>query len=199
MPFVMNSPASRFPTGWRSPVGAVLVVLACALLAACYPTFDWRDVRDDGAVVLFPDKPQTMARNVELDGLTVAMTMQATRVAGLSFALARVALPAGADAAVVLPKLVAGLRNALARNINGKLVNQGPAAIARIERGATPIAGEALEATGQGAGQTIALQARLVGHGTRVWQIAVYGAQDDMAKASAREAVDTFLLSLRLE
>lgn len=193
-----HAPSSR-PMPARRTLHRAALVLTCAALLACSPTFDWRDVRDQGATALFPDKTQSVARGVELGGVSVTMTMQATRVAGLSFALARVDLPAGADAATLRPKVLAGLREALGRNINGKVVAQGKVNVARVERGAAPIEGEFIEAAGQGGGQALSLQARLVGTDTRVWQIAVYGGRDDMAKPVAREAVETFLLSLRLD
>ena len=197
---MMNDCRSTRVGGGFSALSSALssALLLAVLLCACSPTYDWRDIPAGGALVLFPDKPQSQERNVELDGLKVDMNMQSAHIGNLSFALARVDLPAGGDPAVG-PRLMNALRAAMMRNIDGKPVQQAQANISRVERGQAPVAGEAIEVGGQSAGKPIALNARLVTFGNHVWQAVVYGPREDMSQPAAREAVDTFLLSLRLE
>lgn len=180
----------------------------CALLflAGCSPKYDWREVHgDSGTVALFPDKPKAATRVVELGGVSVNMTMQLARVDDLSFALAWADLPltsaAPADATnadTARLKALAAMRAALIRNFGGQVVAAEPVAIARAERGAATVSGEALDVAGSADGKPVLLQARLAGHGTRVWQLAVYGPAQAMRSATGREAAETFLLSVRL-
>ena len=178
--------------------GWMFSILLSLALCACSPTYDWREIPAGGALVLFPDKPQSQAREVELDGIKVDMNMQSARIGNLSFALARVHLPTGSDAQAGA-RLLSALRAAMMRNIEGKLMQSAPVSIARAERGLAAVAGDAIEAGGVSAGKPIALHARLVTFDKHVWQAVVYGPREDMGQPAAREAVDTFLLSLRLE
>lgn len=182
------------------------VLCALLLLAGCSPKYDWREVRgDSGTVALFPDKPKAAARTIELAGMSVNMTMQLARVDDLSFALAWVDLPftsaaladaTNADKARL--KALTAMRAALIRNFAGQVIAAEPVAIARAERGVAPVSGEALNLAGSADGKPVLLQARLVGHGSRVWQLAVYGPAQAMRSATGREAAETFLLSVRL-
>jgi len=178
-------------------------VCALLLLAGCSPKHDWREVRgDSGTVALFPDKPKGAARTLELDGMSVNMTMQVARVDALSFALASADLPptkaAGANAETARLKALAAMRAALINNFAGQVIATEPVAIARAERGATPVSGEALEVAGTVDGKPVLLHARLVGHGGRVWQLAVYGPAQAMRSSTGRMAAETFLLSVRI-
>ena len=60
----------------RASLSAVLV---CAAFVACSPKYDWRDFRSSEApyAVLFPGKPATHTRNINLGGANVNMQMAA--------------------------------------------------------------------------------------------------------------------------
>lgn len=156
-------------------------VLAATLLAGCNPTYNWRDhASPDGAwKALFPAKPATFARSVDLDGLQVEMTMTAAEVDGVTFAVGSANAPDGARAQAALP----AMRRALLRNI-GKDDDAAPAA---------PAAQDVLQvdATGSSNGQPVRLQGRFVARGVRVFQVIVLGKPD----GAPPEQVEQFLTS----
>ena len=51
----------------------VIPVLAAVVLAGCSPSYNWRDYNSPDAPfqAMFPDKPATHTRSVNLDGMTV--------------------------------------------------------------------------------------------------------------------------------
>jgi hypothetical protein len=156
-------------------------VLAATLLAGCNPTYNWRDhASPDGAwKALFPAKPATFARSVDLDGLRVEMTMTAGEVDGVTFAVGSASAPDGARAQAALP----AMRRALLRNI-GKDDDVTPA---------TPATHYELQvdATGSSNGRPMRLQGRFVARGARVFQVIVLGKPD----AAPPEQVEQFLTS----
>jgi hypothetical protein len=169
---------------------SVLLVAACAAvlgLAACSPSYNWREVRGTDApfVVLLPGKPSTHSREVNLDGIRVTMTMTAAEAGGATFAVGSAQVP---DPALVQPALNA-MKTALVRNINGTVRQEKTAA-------ATPGAIPAIniEAAGsRGEGQAMLLFARFAAQDRRIYQAIVVGPE----KAISRDAVDTFLASFK--
>ena len=93
----------------------VPILLASALLAGCNPAYNWRDhTSEDGRFkVLFPAKPATLTRMVDLGGLQVEMTMTAAKVDNTTFAVGTAVAPDAARAQAALP----AMRLALLRNI----------------------------------------------------------------------------------
>lgn len=168
-----------------SPVRRLSVLsLVCAVLAACSPSLDWREVRgsDTPYVVLLPAKPSTHARTVRFGGTEATMTMTAAEVDGAVFAVGSATLPDAGSAA----KALQGMKAALVGNIGGTV---------RQEK--TSAAGNTItvevEAAGSGARPRM-LHARLVARGPQVYQVLALGDE----KALPPEAVSTFLGSFRL-
>ncbi len=158
------------------------------VLAACSPKFDWREVRggsDARFSVLLPAKPASLSREVNLGAVTVAMTMTAAEVDGVTFAVGSARLPDAATAAAVLP----AMKTALVRNINGTVQRETSSA-----PGQPPsIEIEALGAAGpQGAAPRL-LIARFIAKDAQLYQIVVAGP----AGKVSRDAVDTFLSSFQ--
>ena len=176
----------------------LLGLVAVVVLAACTPTYDWREVKSDAVVALLPAKPSSQTRELELAGLKVQMTMQSARADALAFAVARVDLPAGSDAAA-RESIVDALRTALLRNAGGGTPVENAVGIARSERGAPALPARALAVRGEQDGHKLALEARLIARDDHVWQIAVYGPAERMDKPDGRAAIDTFMLSLQID
>ncbi|QDZ29229.1 hypothetical protein FAY22_15420 [Noviherbaspirillum sp. UKPF54] len=162
--------------------------IACALLLlACSPKFDWREVHDSGIPfsILLPAKPTTSARQIDLDGLPVTMTMTAAEAGDVLFAVGSAEMP---DPAAAERALVA-MKTALTRNIGGSIRRElasSPGAVPAtldIEAVGAPRNGE----------QPRLLVARFVAVGKRVYQLVVVGQE----KSVPREAVDTFLTSFK--
>lgn len=159
--------------------------MLCALLLACSPKFDWREVRGTAAPyqVLFPAKPDTHAREIDLAGTPVTMTMTGAEVDGTTFAVGSIALadPTRAQQALT------DMKTALVRNIQGKVVAEavsspapGTTMLELEARGPLPQAGERL------------MLARFIARGHHAYQLLVVG---DAATLS-REAAETFLTSV---
>ncbi|XJN73251.1 hypothetical protein ACHMW6_03260 [Pseudoduganella sp. UC29_106] len=97
------------------------VLAAAAALMACSPKYDWRDFRSSDAPfsVLFPGKPATHSRVINLDGQQVNMSMAAAEVEGTMFAVGSVELPDADKAA----QAVQAMKAQMVRNI-GATVNK---------------------------------------------------------------------------
>ena len=170
------SPMFRFPASLSVKMAAV----ACAaVLAACSPKFDWREVRGTSApfVVLLPAKPATHTRTVNLDGISVDMTMTAADAGGVTFAVGTAELP---DAAQAQHALTA-MKTALVRNIGGTVRKETTTAPGTLE----------IEAAGT---DSRLLLARFIARDKRIYQVIAVGKES----ALPPEAADTFFTSFKL-
>ncbi|MGF6180379.1 hypothetical protein ABIB42_001382 [Massilia sp. UYP32] len=158
----------------------VPAMLAASLLAGCNPTYNWREhTSQEGRYkILFPAKPATFTRAVDLDGLRVEMTMTAAEVDGATFAVGAATAPDAARARAALP----AMRLALLRNI-GAGAEAAPAPVARD--------GLRVQATGAANGKPMRLHGRFEARGERFYQVIVLGP----ANATPPEQVDQFLSS----
>lgn len=159
-----------------------LSALACALLAGCSPKFNWRDHASVVAPyrVMFPDKPASHTRNIDVGGMKVDMTMTAVDIDGITFAVGSAEAPDAAQALAALP----AMKTALVKNI-GATVKSEKATATTMD----------VDATGMRKGTPM----RLVGHfearGTRFYQVIVLGPESKLSK----ENVDMFLTSFKLQ
>lgn len=69
------------------------------LLAACSPALDWREAQAPGAglTLLFPCKPQTQERSVEVAGQPWSATLMACDAGGMTFAALALSPPASSE------------------------------------------------------------------------------------------------------
>lgn len=174
----------------RAPRLAVPLSLSLllALLCACSPSLDWREVRPEdsgGAVALFPCKPSVDARMVTLAGSRVRMVLAACQAGGATWALSFADM---ADPAQVTPALQA-LRQASVANLGAPAQVVSPMAVA----GMTPNPqAERLRIAGKRPdGQAVLLESGFYARGTRVYQASVMGAE------RGHEAVATFFDGLK--
>ena len=154
-------------------------------LASCDPALNWREVRsnDAGYSALFPAKPTSFERAVNLDGLQVMMNMTAAEADGVSFAVATAIIE---DEGQRTKALIA-MQTAMLRNIQGEIKEKKTVT---VKGGATAIQMHATGQAGQ-AGTPMVLFARFVMHERRVFQVIALGPKE---KLSA-ETADTFLSS----
>jgi hypothetical protein len=152
-------------------------IAATALLLACSPKYDWREVRGNGApfMISLPAKPASHARMIDLDGIKVTMTMTAAEVDGVSFAVGTAELPDPLQA----QKALVAMKTALVRNIGGTVKQEKSSSPAMIE----------IEA----AGSSRLLLGRFIARDNRVYQLLVVG---DERKVS-REEAETFFTSFK--
>jgi len=173
------------PRFFRHPLPILLLVLTLLpALTACSPKYNWREVRskDGGFVVLLPDKPASMSRPVNLNGQTVTMTMTATEVDGVSFAVGYAQLPDEKLTAAALD----AMKVALVNNIHGKLKSEQAPQPNSIDI-------EAVGSRGPG-GEPLLLLGHFVARDKRIYQAIVVGNEKEVV----REQVTIFLSSFAL-
>lgn len=163
-----------------------VVLLLNALLTACAPALDWRDVRPAASAlrIQFPCRPASQERSVPLAGATVPLTLYACDAGGQTFALALADVADPARVGTALAELAA----ASARNVGATLGEARP----QQPRGATPHAGN-LRYGFRGArpdGRPARVALLVFTHGTAVFQATVLG------EGQADEAVETFFASM---
>ena len=167
--------------------GRVVALTVLALLCACSPTLDWREVRPEGSgvVALFPCKPSTDARMVTLDGGRVRLLLTACRAGDATWALA---FADTAEPSKVAPALAA-LRAASVANLGAAARVTAPMRV----NGMTPNPqAERVHIDGKlPGGEAVTLETGFFAKGTWVFQATVMGAKP------GSEAVATFFDSLK--
>ena len=172
----------------------LITLLAATTMAACSPKYNWRDYSSQDAPfrVMFPDKPATHTRSIDLDGLNVKMTMTAAQIDGTMFAVGSAEAPDAAKAEAAL----AAMKTALVRNI-GATVKSEKTGKASAVSGAASARSAAIdiEASGVQNGQPM----RLVGHfesrNQRFYQVIVMGREKNVSQ----EQVEMFMSSFKLQ
>lgn len=157
----------------------------CLLLSGCSPKYNWRDYASPDAPyrVMFPAKPATFTRTIDLDGMQVAMTMTAAEVDGATFAVGAAEAPDAARAQAALE----AMQVALVRNI-GATVNSQKATTD------TDHATRDVDASGTSNGAPMRLAGHFESRGKRFYQVIVIGKAD----ALPAEQVEQFLTSFKL-
>lgn len=148
------------------------VVLSASALSACSPTFNWRELRLEGAplVALMPCKPETATRSVPMLGQPTELHMHSCETGGLTFAVAWAKL---GDATRAGEALAQWQQAALAsvRVAPGDAIDM-PSTVARAD--------EARGTKAQGSdhqGKALSTEAVYFAQGDWVYQAAVYGAK----------------------
>jgi hypothetical protein len=169
------------------------VLLAASLLGACSPKYNWRDYtsKDAPYSVMFPGKPATHTREIDLNGTKVSMTMTASEIDGTIFAVGSAEAPDAATA----QSAVASMKTALVRNI-GATVTSEKAASSATAGNATASQRTAIdiEATGMRNGTPTRLLGHFEARDKRFYQVIVMG----KANAIAPEQADQFISSFKL-
>jgi hypothetical protein len=178
----------------KSPISILISTIAAAcILCACSPTFNWRDYRSPDApyVALFPAKPSTFTRTVDLDGIKLSMTMTAADIDGTTFAIGSAELP---DVAMA-PTALAAMKTALVNNIGGKISGEQAAGSASATAGATSHGTMlCVQARGLQHGRPVILNGKFISKDKRIYQVIVVGQEKQMVQ----DSVDTFLSSFKL-
>jgi hypothetical protein len=162
---------------------------ALALTAGCSPKYNWRNFAspDDHYRVLFPARPSSVTRTIDLDGIRVAMTMTAVDIDGATFAVGAAVAPDAERAQAAL----AAMQTALVRNIDATVTSEKVAAAS--SDGATRAARD-IDAQGKQNGVPMRLVAHFEARGKRLYQVIVLGKPASMPA----EQVDQFLSSFKL-
>lgn len=173
------------------PRPAVLLALAAAL-AACSPTFNWREVpiADDGLVALLPCKPDRATRQQPLGAEAIAIDMTGCEAGGATFAVAH----ANAASAAQAEGWMRAWRAATRTQLGAVPAVEADAQLLRAAVLPAPVrldtTGPATEAASPGAHVLWFAQ-------QRAGKVAIYQAIV-LGKPSSPEAVSTFFEGLRL-
>lgn len=167
------------------------LVLAAALLGGCNPTYNWRDYRSPDAPyqVMFPAKPATHTRSVDLNGMKVEMTMTAAEVEGVMFAVGTGVAPDAAQAQAA----VDAMRTAMLRNI-GATVERESASAASSGSPDSARKSVDVDATGTGNGGPMKLSGHFESRGKRFYQVIVLGKEKDVAPEQSEQFMKSFAL-----
>jgi hypothetical protein len=171
----------------------LIVLFAAAVLAACSPKFNWRDYRSPDApyAVMFPDKPASTTRDINLGGLKVSMTMTAAQVDGAMFAVGTGEAPDEAQAQAA----VGAMKTAMVNNIGATVTKDGATASGTAANGqASSASALDIEATGVSNGKPMLLIGHFEARGKRFYQVIVMGPK----QAVMPEQVEQFMTSFKL-
>ena len=146
---------------------------------------------------MLPGRPQTVSREVKLPDATVQMSMTSTGIGATLFAVGAAQLPPDLSAEpAARQRTIAHLRDALVRNVGGRVVMSSAAALP-VPAGDSRrvLTAEAVEAIGRDSGgREVRLAARLFIVDDRLFQIVALGAEGEISA----DALDTFFTSFRL-
>lgn len=170
------------------------VFAAVCVVSACNPTFNWREYRsaDAGYRVLFPGKPSSMTRNIELAGTKLNMTLTAAEVDEVNFAVGSAEVPDASQAQAAL----GAMKTALVNNISATVKRESASSSTSAAGGAAQRnSAIEIEALGARQGVPVLLIGRFIARDKRIYQVIVMGKEQRVS----RENVDTFLSSFKLE
>ena len=196
---VGEKPQQKFKGGKVMRNARLCIIAALALLSAgCWPKYDWRDFRPDcsrvwcGVVATFPARVQSSSREVALGGVSRAMTLHVASVGAVSFAIGTIqALPGGGGNGVT------ALKDALVANLAASVDSERSVILKASDRSA--IAALAVDARGMRGKEAVRMSGRFASHAGQLIEAVVIGPADLLARPSGREAIETFLTSLRFD
>lgn len=166
-------------------------LLLPGVLAACAPPYNWRDYHSAEAhySVLFPAKPDSFTRKIDLDGKPVSMTMTAAEVDGITFAVGSAEM---ADAGQAAAALVA-MKTALIRNIGGTTKTEQTASTSSVSgRSSSTQASIRIEASGKQNGMPVLLSGRFIAREKRIYQVIVLGEEKRLVRDNTETFIDSF-------
>lgn len=181
----------------RSRAGILAALLTGICLAACSPRFNWRsDPGASGFAATFPGTIDSLSRPLNLDGLSVTMTVHGARAGNLSFALGWADLPDESPATAA--RAGSAVTEGLSKSMGGQ-ARVHPATVRAAERAALPWPAQAVSVTATQDGSPWRLEARVVARPGRVYEVLVAGPAAALATPDGSTAVDTFFESVEIQ
>ncbi|MBX9900736.1 MAG: hypothetical protein K2Y28_08130 [Burkholderiaceae bacterium] len=171
----------------RAPL--CLLLFCLVTLTACFPTFDWRDVRGADApyTILMPAKPTQFSREITLADNALTMQMSACDVSGISFAVGAIKLPDPNKGPVILAAMKKGMVSNILKSA-GQDAKGAPEAVEsagqeRVEVEASPPNGDKIKLVG-----------RFILRGDWAYQVVMLGSSKKMTET----VIDTYLTSFKV-
>jgi hypothetical protein len=176
----------------NSFLATALLLISASLLSGCSPKYNWRDYSSPDAPyrVMFPTKPASHTRSVELDGMKVNMTMTASEVDGVMFAVGSAEAPDAAHAQAAL----SAMKTALVRNIGATVTSEKSAMAATGGAAGKQSSTIDIEAAGTLNGAPTRLLGHFEARDKRFYQVIVMG----KASSIQPEQTEQFLTSFKL-
>ena len=168
-----------------------LTAVISALVSACSPKFDWRDVRDGISpfTILMPDKPAKLSREIQMGQEKITMNMTAAQIDHVNFAVGAAKLTDAAQTEAML----ATIKNALLLNLAGRMIHEKNS-VANIDGKITLTDDfDAVSAKQDPSGSHTRMTGKLVGRDGWVFQVLVVGPENEINN----EAAETFLSSFK--
>jgi hypothetical protein len=161
--------------------------LLATLLLGCSPHFNWREFtsKDASWQATFPDKPATVSRAIDLDGLKTSMTMTAAEVGDILFAVGEAQV---GDAAAATTSLAA-MQTALVRNIDGTVTQRAEASSSA--NGATRISRD-VDVMGKRNGKPVRMVAHFEARGSSLYQVVVVGPASSLQPEQTTQFIGSF-------
>jgi hypothetical protein len=166
------------------------VVLAAALLGACSPTFNWREVpiADDGLVALLPCKADRATRSLPLGaGTSITVDMTGCEAGGATFAVAH----ATAEDAAQAERWMSAWRAATRSQLAGRPATEAPASLPRAAASPAPVRLDVQEPAGSPPAHMLWFAQQQAGR-VALYQATVLG------RPASADALPTFFEGLRL-
>ena len=166
-----------------------MAAVGVAALAACNPTFNWREVRvaPTGLVAMFPCKPDKAARNVTMGGAEVSLQALGCDAGGSTFALLFAEIGASGRTGEILGQWKAASLANMRGKVGQEQAFRPPGAIDLPQS-------QQVRANGQRRdGSAVQSQAAYFAHGRHVFQAAIYG------NSLGPETTQPFFSGLRFE
>lgn len=164
----------------KSVIHRAVLFVSLVLLSACSPKFDWRDARSNDApyTILMPGKPMSDSKDLQLEGISLKMSMLAGEAGGISFAVGSTRAEDAGKAGLIMEAMKKGMIN----NIQGTAETTKTTAPDTVE-----VRGKLRN------GQPIMMVGRFLIRGPWVYQIVMLGQEKDMKQ----EVTDTFMTSFK--
>ena len=178
------------------------IVVAAGLLGSltgCFPRYDWRDHRPDcartwcGFVASFPGRVTNATRDIPVGGMRLPLALNVVSVGEVTFAVGAFELLPGSDAAAARAVFEQKLLDEV-----GAVEGRGEAVVVHAADH-REIAGRRFDAEGRRDGRALRATARFVERDGRLVEILVLGPSDVLSTDGGRQAVETFMTSLRLD
>ncbi len=177
----------------------LIATTAAVLMTACYPRYDWRDHRPDcaqawcGFTATFPGKPQSATREMPVGALRLPLSATIVSVGEVSFAVLSFDLRPDSDATAAR----ALLEKKLLDDVGASRGDRKPIVLRAADR--SEIVAERFDAQGMHDRTASTVFARMAEHRGHLVEIFVIGPTAVLATDSGRQAVETFMTSLRLD
>lgn len=176
------------------------LALAAVVVAGCTPHYDWREYRPDcartwcGFVASFPGRVTTATRDVPVAATALPLSLHVVSVDDVTFAVGAFALRSDGDAAAARTVL----ENKLVDDVGGGSPRRDKVTMRATDRSAVEADTFDLDGPRGGHGVVRAV-ARFVERRDRLVEVLVVGPADTLSTDRGRQAVETFVTSVRLD